>query len=508
MTRPAAVAVVLVSMISAACGPMPASDVEEGEREEARSAANATAGAGPLAHGRRVWFENTYGGERFFELLAEHPDPVRRIRIGFEAVLDTPRAERFDVWGVVNDPDCIANPAGGQDLCPDPGATGVVGIRRAEVGPQVLHGVACAACHAGFDPLNPPCDPAEPSWSNVHPTIGNPYLRTGAIFAANLAPDDPRRFLFLGWPDGTVDTTALFDDGIMNPGTITAFWEQKHRPVFDVGAGTPQLRSGQGGEDDLGGIVAAERVYTNLGVCFEDCVLARTDPSAPIDLPACRATCDDFPPARDLEDLAAFLASIRAPRYPRRVDDGWLYARGKHLFDAHCAACHPRIGPGGKVLSDDAVIPLAEIGTNDCRARTTNWDAGHIWEDFSSGVYKGRGFKGYRNMPLTGVWATPPFLHNQSVGFLAPPDASLEERVAVYRASIHELLRDDRPPLVRTLPVAVGPFPAGTPLGLVFNRDPATGALRCGVVENAGHVFGAGLSDADKDALGYWLLFQ
>jgi hypothetical protein len=34
------------------------------------------------------------------------------------------------VWGVVNDPDCVANPVGGPDVHPDPTATGVVGMRK------------------------------------------------------------------------------------------------------------------------------------------------------------------------------------------------------------------------------------------------------------------------------------------------------------------------------------------------------------------------------------------
>jgi hypothetical protein len=34
------------------------------------------------------------------------------------------------VWGVVNDPDCVASPVGGPDIHPDPTATGVVGMRK------------------------------------------------------------------------------------------------------------------------------------------------------------------------------------------------------------------------------------------------------------------------------------------------------------------------------------------------------------------------------------------
>ena len=189
---------------------------------------------------------------------------------------------RFDVWGVINDPDCRANPAGGPDICDDPEATGVVGIRRSPT--TGLLGVACAACHAGIDPNRPPADPNEPTWDNVHPTIGNMYLKAGNIFAVNLPETDLRRLMFAAWPDGTVDTTALFNDGIMNPGTVTAFWNHAFRPKFDNGTGgEPELRNGQGGEDDLGGDIAALRVYTNIGVCFQECTL----PAVLTDSPMC-----------------------------------------------------------------------------------------------------------------------------------------------------------------------------------------------------------------------------
>lgn len=468
---------------------------------------------GPIARGREIWFENTYGGEKFFAFLAAHPDPARRIRIAFDEVVNTPRAQRFAIWGTINDPDCVANPAGGPDLCADPNATGVVGIRQFPgPGGSTLYGAACAACHAGFDPLDPPCDPAEPSWDNIHPTIGNQHLRAGEVFAHNLPPTDPRRIMFAAWPDGTVDTSLLFNDGVMNPGTITAFWEQRHRPSFDVGLDAPKIRNGQGGEDDVGGELAAIRVYTNIGMCFQECIANRPDPSAPIDPVQCRADCPDFPPEQDLQDLVAFQRSIAAPRFPVGAlggFDGARFAQGRQVFAANCAGCHDDSGQQVKVLSNDEVNPLGPQATNACRAVTTNWDAGSIWANFSSDLYKGRGFKGYRTMPLAGIWATPPFLHNQSIGGYPAADADLPARAAVFADAMRELLSDDRVPRVNVLPVPLGPFPAGTPLAFVFSRDPATGAVLCSdTVENRGHTFGSELPDAEKEALIYFLLHQ
>jgi hypothetical protein len=464
-------------------------------------------------HGRDVWFQQTFGGEKFFFFLANHPDPAKRIRIAFDEMVKTPRAARFATWGVINDPDCVANPQGGADLCADPEATGVVGIRkRPGPGGATLYGVACAGCHAGFDPLDPPADPAEPTWDNIHPTVGNQYAKFGKIFAANLGPSDVRRLMFAAWPDGAVDTTALFNDNIMNPGVVTAFWDQRHRKTFDVGMADEQLRNGQGGEDDVGGDLAAVRVYMNIGVCFAECVAPRPDrpdPGAPIDLDQCRRDCADYPPQSDLDDMGAFLRSVRSPQYPERPRRVLRYVAGAIAFQASCSGCHVTQGEGRRVYSDDEVNPLDAQATNSCRARTTNWDRGKLWAAFSSEVYKNRGYKGYRTMPLTGIWATAPFMHNQSIGPWADAEASPQERVASYEAAMAELLSDTRTPKIFTLPMAVGPFPMGTPLTLVFSRDPATGQVLCDdAVENRGHTFGADLPGFWKDALIYWLRFQ
>lgn len=463
--------------------------------------------------GRDIWFENTYGGEKFFAFLAAHPDPAKRIRIAFAEALATPRAQRFAVWGLINDPDCTADPAGGPDLCPDPEASGVVGIRK-KPGPggTVIYGAACASCHAGFDPLDPPDDPAEPTWDEIHPTIGNQHAKFGAIFGHNLAATDPRRLMFAAWPDGAVDTTALFNDNIMNPGVVTAFWDQPRRATFDVGMDDEQLRNGQGGEDDVGTALAATRVYTNIGVCFAECVAPRADrPSVsdPIDLAQCRRDCADLPPAQDLDDLNVFLRSVRAPSYPGHPTRLLRYLWGRVVFEGSCAGCHATHGDGRRVLSDDEVQPLDAQATNACRALSTNWDAGKLWAAFSSDVFKQRGYKGYRTMPLVGVWATAPFLHNQSIGPWAAADAAPAERAQAYEAAMRELLSATRTPKVNRLPVALGPFPAGTPLTLVFSRDPATGAVLCDdAVENRGHTYGAELATVDRDALIYWLRYQ
>ena len=473
-------------------------------------------GLAALELGRDVWFNKTYGGEKFFFGLANHPDPAKRIVIGFQNVMNTPRAQRFDLWGVINDPDCTANPAGGPDICPDPTATGVVGIRKFPgPGGSTMFGSTCASCHAGFDPLHPPVDPNEPTWNNIHATIGNQYTKFGKIFAANLAATDPRRLLFAAWPDGAVDTQLLFSDNIHNPGVVTAFWEWDHRPTFDVGMGEDKMRNGQGGEDDVGPDLAALRVYTNIGVCFQECTAPAMATNQPIDIEACRASCADFPPASDIEALGAFLGSFGAPKYPGPIEDRNKHNRGMVAFKKNCEGCHSTNGQLKHVLSDDEVVsPITDAAntTNTCRAKSTMWERGRLWANFSSELYKQRieaGDRGYRNMPLAGIWSTSPFTHNQSIGVWAPADASPADRAAAFRTSMLELMSASRAPKINRIPFAVGPFPAGYPTTLLFSRDPATGQVLCDdVVENRGHHYGADLDAGTKEALIYYLQYQ
>lgn len=464
--------------------------------------------------GRDIWFENTYGGEKFFTFLANHPDPQQRIEIGFEAVATTPRAVRFDTWGVLNDPDCVANPAGGLDLCDDPNATGIVGMRKFPgPGGTTMYGAACAVCHAGLDPLDPPANPNELTWDNIHATIGNQHLKFGAVFGANLAPNDPRGLIFAAWPDGAVDTTLLFSDNIFNPGVVTAFWEHDDRNRFDVGLAHPQLRNGQGGEDDVGDL-AAVRVYTNIGACFFECTAPAIATGTELDIDACKQNCADYPPQQDLDDMTEFLATFQAPQYPGKPRLRVLAKLGKRVFKRTCQGCHARDGDLRNVLSDDEVVlGIADPNsTNTCRVRTSNWEAGKLWGQFSSQVYKDRlagGGRGHRTMPLAGVWATTPFMHNQSIGSYAPANARPWQRAEVYWDSMFELLSADRVPDIKVTPIDLPGIPAGTPLHYIFSRDPVTGELLCDdLVENRGHYFGSDLPLWKKVALIYWLQYQ
>src|SRR5262249_22426175 len=169
------------------------------------------------AHGREVWLKSSFGGEKFFTLIGPQ---VMGFPLGFDALLTTPRSQRFNAWGAVNDPDCTPGSlaTGGLDVCPwevdadgPVSSAGVVGIRKRpnpffnpSQPPGVsnspyLFGVSCAGCHAGLDAANPPADPNAPGWDNIHVTTGGQYLQIGKIFAAHLTPSDFRWQVFHTW---------------------------------------------------------------------------------------------------------------------------------------------------------------------------------------------------------------------------------------------------------------------------------------------------------------------
>ncbi len=127
-------------------------------------------------------------------------------------------------------------------------------------------------------------------------------------------------------------------------------------------------------------------------------------------------------------------------------------------------------------LSTDFRVPVNYVGTNPKRAMANNGTSGHLWEDFSSASYKGMAsigsipffnpYKGpngeddfftprhrtlnggppggggpgfYRPASLMSIWATAPFLHNNSLG-LFNNDPSVKGRLAAFDDAVHKLL--------------------------------------------------------------------
>lgn len=119
-------------------------------------------------------------------------------------------------------------------------------------------------------------------------------------------------------------------------------------------------------------------------------------------------------------DIHRFILSVQAPRYPFPVDQKKA-AKGRELFEEHCARCHGTYGPGGAY--PNKVVPLSAIGTDPLLARALtdrlidhfnkSWFGREAGPDGKPIRVVAR--RGYQAPPLDGVWATAPYFHNASV---------------------------------------------------------------------------------------------
>jgi hypothetical protein len=269
--------------------------------------------------------------------------------------------------------------------------------------PPFLIGMACGACHISFNPLHPPADPANPKWENLKGAVGNQYTFASQIFASGMSPHSIEFQLFAHDRPGTVDTSAMPNDVVHNPGTMNAIINFAKRPTFpgeqvvrwrpvascpagaDVDScwcepGKPGKCKARnlateavphvlkGGEDSIGLEQAIQRVYFNIGSCSEECWMnhltdaRQLDPQqrnfgqTPFDIGQCRRDCPSFRAIEDrLDELKDFFLS-RQPtdlyqargladrrdlveQLDRELGSGAV-DRGRVLYAQNCARCH------------------------------------------------------------------------------------------------------------------------------------------------------------------------
>ena len=127
---------------------------------------------------------------------------------------------------------------------------------------------------------------------------------------------------------------------------------------------------------------------------------------------------------RKIGEVSAWLLDLKPPPFPKTLDAATV-AAGRDVFArSGCAACHqPGVGRTGQVTDIDLV------GTDPQRAAL--FDDGmvrrfrDVGKAYSWRFSHYRSTHGYANMPLDGVWARSPYLHNGSVpdlvALLTPP---------------------------------------------------------------------------------------
>lgn len=118
----------------------------------------------------------------------------------------------------------------------------------------------------------------------------------------------------------------------------------------------------------------------------------------------------------EFQDVKAYLESLRAPKYPRPIDQP-LAARGEKVFSATCASCHGTYGPNGKY--PETTVAIDDVGTDRVRldaltdkqraAFGTSWFADYGRQKTIAQP------AGYVAPPLDGIWASGPYFHNGSV---------------------------------------------------------------------------------------------
>ena len=192
----------------------------------------------------------------------------------------------------------------------------------------------------------------------------------------------------------------------------------------------------KGGEDSVGPVGALLRVYVNIGMCsgiwtthFDP--ITGTGSQTPIGIDELYG-CDSYQQMLNrVPAIFLFLAS-QGPIHLADVSGGAahidtaLAAKGAQYFAQDCATCHsskqPPAGTSdvagwfesaiqqdnwlvGNFLSDDAIHPVTELGTNAARALHSNHMQGHIWGDaYASQSYQQRTFPG--PLSLANPWGS------------------------------------------------------------------------------------------------------
>jgi cytochrome c553 len=192
------------------------------------------------------------------------------------------------------------------------------------------------------------------------------------------------------------------------------------------------------------------------------------------------------------EAIAAFLTTYRPQPFPGVVDQV-AAQRGAGVYAANCASCHGSYSAGTRPQLIRFPNWTGDVGTDPLRAQM--FDKGLV-RAVASGPYReriavARG-QGYVAPPLTGVWASAPYLHNGSVPTLAAL-LTPRERPARFLVGGHAL---DMQRVGLRL-AADGRYPAGVH---PFSTPAWTDTRQPGK-SSAGHRYGEQLGAADKAAL-------
>ena len=194
----------------------------------------------------------------------------------------------------------------------------------------------------------------------------------------------------------------------------------------------------------------------------------------------------------DATAIMTFLQGYRPQRFPGTIDAARATA-GAAIYAQQCAACHGNYGSAAAPRLTRFPNWQGDVGTD--RLRATVFDRG-LATAVAHTAYRTRiavrTGGGYVAPPLTGIWASAPYLHNGSVPTLA---ALLAPATRPPRFMVGGHALDQSKVGLRV--EADGSYPQGY---RSFSR-PAWIDTRVAGRGNGGHMFGGALSASDRAAL-------
>lgn len=428
---------------------------------------------------------------------------------------------------VINLPEGVATPPGALPLGFTYGT-----IEPIAGAPLLVANLGCAACHAGVSYSAEGLPISEQAWIGMPNSSLNLEAYTQAVFDALRAQENPDVLLDMvqklypetGWRerqvmrwlvlpmvrnrlDETADDRPLpFPNGV--PGSTNGVAALKH--VFNV----PLIGSGAGDAGivsipDLGyrhwrTSLLADGVYVIPGAALGEVVTAEGNTSEKRKALAAITTFftvpsmgvhpkDALSAQTDAENIFEFLSeTYEAQPFPGQVN-AESEAKGRGIYNAQCSACHGHYeNVAGREVLQSFPNWQGNVGTDTLRAEVFSEDlALRVEETPYRDLIAVNPGQGYVAPPLSGLWASAPYLHNGSVptlwALLTP-----EERPIAFEIGGHALDFENVGILLEE-----GRFPQSyEPFSMPVLFD--TGLPGQG---NQGHGFGADLSPSEKMAL-------